>query len=64
MDVTIGGTLFLLDLDTFRVTICTWEGGEASMSVAHLCAFVDHLREKNLRLPPSPPVAVADPEGS
>ncbi len=58
MTVTVGRTLFLLSLDTLDVTICTWEGEEASMSVSHLCAFVDHLRATVLQLPPSPPVVV------
>jgi len=62
MDVTIDGTLFLLDLDTLRVTICTWEGEEASLPVAQLCAFVDHLRKNGLPLPSSPPVHTAAPE--
>lgn len=44
MNVTVEGTLFLVDLDTLEVTICTWQGEEANLPVSHLCAFVDHLR--------------------
>lgn len=62
MNVTVGRTLFLLDFATFQVTICTWEGEEVSLPVAQLCAFVDHLRDQDLPVPPSPPVALADPE--
>lgn len=55
MDVTVGRTLFILDLDTLEVTICTWEGEEARLPVMHLCSLLDHLRTKGVALPLGPP---------
>lgn len=62
MIVTVDRTLFLLSLDTLEVTICTWEGEEASMPILHLCAFVDHVRATDLQLPPLPPVILREAE--
>jgi len=41
MDVTVERTLFILDLDTLEVTICTWQGEEANLPVSHLLSLVD-----------------------
>ena len=56
MDVTVERTLFLLDLDTMEVTICTWQGVEATMPVTHLCSLVDYVRSSGVPLPVCPPV--------
>ena len=62
MDVTVERTLFLLDLGTLEVTICTWEGEEASLPVAQLCSLVDYVRSQGIVLPPSPPVVAGGHE--
>jgi len=63
LNLTVDGTLFLVDLGTLKVTICTWQGGEALLPVSHLCAFVDHLRTVQVALPELPAVisSVAEP---
>jgi hypothetical protein len=60
MDVTVDGTLFLLDLDSLEVTICTWGGEEARLPVVHLCALVDHLRSLRVPLPDPLPAVTVD----
>lgn len=56
MDVIVEGTLFLADLDTLEVKICTWQGEEANLPISHLASFVDHVRSSGVPLPPGPPV--------
>jgi len=58
MDVNVERTLFLVDLDSLEVTICTWMGEEAKVPVTHLCSLVDHLRSVGIHLPVCPPVFV------
>jgi hypothetical protein len=55
MNVTVEGTLFLVDVDAFTVTVFTWQGEEATLSISHLYAFVDHLRAANVPFPASLP---------
>ena len=62
MNVTVERTLFLLDLGTMEVTICTWQGEEASLSVSHLCSLVDYVRSCGIPLPPSPPAIAGEHE--
>jgi hypothetical protein len=59
MNVTVEGTLFLVDLDTLVVTICTWQGEEAKLPISHLCAFVEHLRSSSVSLPAQLPRATS-----
>lgn len=61
MDVTVEGTLFLLDLGTLELTICTWQGEEATLPVTHLCSLVDYVRSCGISLPTSPPVFTFEP---
>ncbi len=56
MDVTIERTLFLLNLETMEVTICTWQGEEATLPISHLLSLVDHVRSSGISLPLCPPV--------
>ncbi len=58
MDVIVERTLFLLDRGTLEVTICTWQGEEASLPLSHLCSLVDYVRSSGVPLPPCPPVVV------
>ena len=62
MDVTVERTLFLLDLETLEVNICTWQGEEARVPIPHLCSLVDYVRSRGIPLPPSPPVTEAGHE--
>ena len=60
MDVTVERTLFLLDPNTMEVTICTWQGEEATLPISHLLSLVDHVRSGGISLPLSPPVLSSD----
>ena len=62
MDITVEKTLFLLDEKALEVTICTWNGEEATLPISHLCSMVDYVRSRNMPLPPSPPVVAGGHE--
>jgi hypothetical protein len=51
LNVTVEGTLFLVDLGTYQVTICTWAGEEATLPLAHLSSFIDCLRSAGVEFP-------------
>jgi len=57
MNVTVDGTLFLFDPETFMVTICTWHGEEATLPVTHLCTFFAYLGSARVQLPTPLPLA-------